>query len=117
MLPLRFLPKTSKNDVLWEKGTNLGDKGKLNGNTLTCSEQVTCEDVLEASGNMSLGCLYEGTLGAVFPESPGNAMEGMNSPAPLVCLERQASKGKWTLALSCQKTGSAIPGSHLMTRE
>lgn len=82
---------------------------------LTCSEQVTCENVLEPSGNVSLGCLCEGTLGVVFPESPGDAMEGMNSPALLVCLERQASKRRWTLALSCQKTDSAIPGSHLMT--
>lgn len=43
-------------------------------NTLTWSKQVTCEDVLIASGNVSLGDLCEGILGVVFMGSPDSAV-------------------------------------------
>lgn len=41
-------------------------------NTLSWSEQVTCKDVLIASGNVRGLC--EGILGVVFMGSLGNAM-------------------------------------------
>lgn len=92
MLPLRLLPKTSKNDVLSEGGSDgneagLGDNSSVR--TLMWSEQATRVKMFWKLLEIKLG-LCEGALGVVPMEAVRVLKQtGLKKVRPFVCPARR----------------------------